>query len=170
MGKKLDVMNLLEREILVGVGKFIHGGADGCPLCGSDQTDADGGLDQDGWTAWRLMRCNDCDGEWQELFEMSGLAFRTGKNGEWETYDMEAMRRAALAKLLALAEAVECTHVVYATPAQEVAIREGVEAAKLWRAFETATEPDDANDDEDDMEEFDDDGTDPMEDDDDDIG
>ena len=70
----------------------------------------------------------------------------------------------------ALAEAVECTHVVYATPAQEVAIREGVEAAKLWRAFETATEPDDANDDEDDMEEFDDDGTDPMEDDDDDIG
>ena len=88
MGKKLDVMNLLEREILVGVGKFIHGGADGCPLCGSDQTDADGGLDQDGWTAWRLMRCNDCDGEWQELFEMSGLAFRTGKNGEWERMGM----------------------------------------------------------------------------------
>lgn len=170
MGKIIDIHNLLHDEIVIEAGKFIHGGADGCPICGSDQTDADGGIDQDGWTAWRLMRCNDCNNEWHELFEMSGVAFRTGKNGEWETFDMEVRRREAMEKLLLLAEAVESVHVVYATPAQEEAIRKGVEAAKAWREFEKATEPDESGDDEDDLEEFDDDSTDPMEDDADDNG
>ena len=51
-----------------------------------------------------------------------------------KTYDQQSTTPSEdIKRLLDLAEAIESAHVVYASPAQEEAIRQGIEAAQRLR-------------------------------------
>lgn len=44
-----------------------------CLFCGSEQIEG-GPVEIDDGRAWQHMKCNDCDSEWDDLYDLSGCA------------------------------------------------------------------------------------------------
>lgn len=125
-----------ETELLAKAKEYIDNGAPGCPFC-EEEIDIEWGRDDyDGSSSFAKCRCYACDKEWLQDSSVTGIAVRD-ENDEWHSLSpylvMSYERSEALSALLAMAEAVESAHVVFASPAQEEAIRQGIEAARRLR-------------------------------------
>lgn len=101
-----------------------------CPHCGEEEDIDRGWPDYDGNESRTMCRCGSCDKEWQEMHAATGIAVRNDAGEWWGIVPVWTVDKDDLQKLLALADAVESVHVVYANPAAEEAIRQGIEAAK----------------------------------------
>lgn len=123
-----------EDELLAKVREYIDNGAQGCPFC-EEEIDIEWGRDDyGGSSSFAKCRCYSCDKEWLQYSEVTGIAVRD-ENKEWKSispYVVVSQERldALSALLLAMADAIENAHVVFASPAQEEAIRQGIEAAR----------------------------------------
>jgi transposase-like protein len=52
---------------------YLKGRGHRCPFCGSEQIEADAGVEVDSGIAWQRIDCHECDREWDDLYTLTGV-------------------------------------------------------------------------------------------------